>query len=114
MKGPLKIINQMCNKMAQTEMDFISGEELRDAGINQAIKHANEKEENWSEIAYKFLLKYLETANEFMVEDVPPSLRAWGGIIVRASKSKLIYRIGFKNVVNAKAHCTPASIWKKL
>jgi hypothetical protein len=41
----------------------------------------------------------------------PPSARAWGGIIVKAVKCGLIYRKGFRNVSNVKAHRTPASLW---
>ena len=43
---------------------------------------------------------------------MPPSNRAWGGIVVRASKAGLISRVGFSNVKNAKAHKTPATVWK--
>jgi hypothetical protein len=56
-----------------------------------------------------------------MVEDVrksaigtveePPSLRAWGSIIVKASKNGFIKRVGYKQVNNPLAHKTPASLW---
>lgn len=112
----------------QTTIDFSlpspSGTELRDKGIEKAVEHANHVYTQWSEKAFDFLLKYLQTAQEFMVEDVrkasegivpsPPSLRAWGGVIVRAAKANLIKKIGFRNVTNAKAHCTPASVWEKI
>lgn len=104
-------------------LPVITGENLRDAGMQQALNHANKIYTQWSEQAFDFLLKYMQSSNEFMVEDVrqasigilpqPPSLRAWGGVIVRAAKANLIKRIGFKNVKNIKAHCTPASIWAK-
>ncbi|HRG36916.1 MAG TPA: hypothetical protein PK289_00130 [Bacteroidia bacterium] len=102
----------------------LTGSELRDKGISNAIGHAEFKNPGWNEQAYEFLLKYIKTVDEFMAEDLreaakgiviePPSLRAWGGVIVRASKQKLIKRTGFRNVTNAKAHATPASVWSKI
>ena len=99
-----------------------NGSQLRDKGIKQAINNANDTHEKWSEKAYKFLTDYIRSHHEFMTEDVrvasekkipiPPSNRAWGGIILRASKAGLITRVGFSNVKNVKAHKTPASIWR--
>jgi hypothetical protein len=100
------------------------GDELRDLGIKQSIDNANENIENWSELAYAFLVSYIQTNGEFMVEDVraaslnivptPPSNRAWGGIVVKAARENLITRKGFKNVKNSKAHSTPATLWQSL
>ena len=73
-----------------------NGAQLRDKGIKQAIDNANDTHERWSEKAYKFLTNCIKTQYEFMTEDVriasekeipkPPSNRAWGGIILKASK----------------------------
>ena len=99
-----------------------TGQELRDNGIAVAIQHANQVEEKWSEIAYNFFLSFIRNNSEFQIEDVrtaainsvpePPSKRAWGGIAVKASKAGLIRRMGFRNVKNPKAHCTPATVWQ--
>ena len=99
-----------------------NGSQLRDKGIKQAINNANDTHEKWSEKAYKFLTNWIKTRYEFMTEDVriasekeipkPPSNRAWGGIILRASKAGLINRVGFSNVKNVKAHRTPATVWR--
>ena len=98
------------------------GSQLRDKGIKQAINNANDTHEKWSEKAYKFLTDYIRSHHEFMTEDVrvasekkipiPPSNRAWGGIILRASKAGLITRVGFSSVKNVKAHRTPATVWR--
>ena len=98
------------------------GSKLRDKGIKQAINNANDTHEKWSEKAYKFLTDYIKSHHEFMTEDVrvasekkipiPPSNRAWGGIVIRASKAGLISRVGFSNVKNVKAHRTPATVWR--
>ena len=99
-----------------------NGTQLRDKGINQAIDNADDTHERWSEKAYKFLTNWIKTQYEFMTEDVrlasekeiplPPSNRAWGGIVIRASKAGLISRVGFSNVKNVKAHRTPATVWR--
>ena len=99
-----------------------NGSQLRDKGIKQAVDNANNTHEKWSVKAYKFLTNYIKSQHEFMTEDAriasekeipkPPSNRAWGGIILRASKAGLINRIGFSNVKNVKAHRTPATVWR--
>ena len=99
-----------------------SGSQLRDKGIKQAINNANDTHEKWSEKAYKFLVDYIKSHKEFMTEELridsekeipkPPSNRAWGGIILRAVRAGLIHRVGFANVKNAKAHKTPATVWR--
>lgn len=104
----------------QQAIDF-TGKELMEQGMARAIAHAEAIEPMWSDTAYQFLLKFAATGNEFMAEDVraasqgivppPPSMRAWGGIIRRAAKAGLITRIGYKSVINPKAHCALCSVW---
>ena len=104
-----------------------NGSQLRDKGIKKAIDNADDTHDKWSDKAYKFLLDYIKYGEgrdqyEFMTEDVrvasekeipkPPSNRAWGGIILRAVRAGLITRDRFSNVKNAKAHKTPATVWK--
>ena len=98
------------------------GSQLRDKGIKQAIDNADNTHEKWSEKAYKFLVNYIKSQDEFMTEDLrlasekeipkPPSNRAWGGIILRAVRAGLITRDRFSNVKNVKAHKTPATVWR--
>ncbi|MGE5944096.1 MAG: hypothetical protein ACM31G_07135 [Flavobacteriales bacterium] len=100
----------------------IQGQILRDKGMNQAIETANHVHEKWSDKAFNFLLEFIKTNKVFMAEDVrteaenkieiPPSDRAWGGIMYRARMSGLIKRSGFAMVKNPKAHCTPATVWQ--
>lgn len=100
----------------------LTPEQHRDRGMKAAIDHANMITDNWSEKAYGFLRSYMTSHSVFMAEQVreasagiitePPSGRAWGAIIVRAVKEGLISRIGFQTVKNARAHCTPAAVWK--
>lgn len=104
----------------QTEIDF-TGKDLMEAGIDQAVSHADAVSPAWSDTAYAFLLEYAATEREFMAEDVraaaagkvaqPPSLRAWGGVMLRAAKAGLITKIGFRSVSNPKAHCATGGVW---
>ena len=96
--------------------------DLRDRGIKVALDNADSTHDKWSDKAYNFLKNYIKSHREFMAEDVrvaseeevptPPSKRAWGGIVLRASNAGLIRRIGFSNVKNLKAHRTPATVWR--
>jgi hypothetical protein len=100
----------------------ITGTVLMKLGIKKAVDHANVEVKGWSDQAYNYLLEYSKKHKEFMVEDLreasigtvpkPPNTRAWGGVIVRASKAGVVKRKGFQNVKNAKAHCTPATLWE--
>ena len=110
--------------MMKEQLNIFSGEELRDIGIKKSFDNANDKFENWGEIAYDFLLQYIKRNYAFLTEDIriasadivpePPSKRAWGAVILKAKKAGLIRKIGFRNVKNPKAHCTPATLWKKI
>lgn len=98
-----------------------TGELNKIKGMKQSIDHANEKHENWSDEAYGFLLAFIKTTPRFMTEQVreasvdvipqPPSNRAWGPIIMKASKQGIIYRSGYSQVKNPKAHKANASVW---
>lgn len=91
--------------------------------------HADQVEENWSERAYQFLIRYLSSKQKgfrFMIEEVraeaqrlgalsePPSNRAFGGVAVRARNNGLIRSCGLKAVANKKAHRAFASEWEKI
>ncbi len=104
-----------------------TGQELRDFGIKKAVNTADAVDADWSEKAYKYFVSYLGTVpigHAFMLEDVrnksenvvpvPPSKRAWGYVVVKAKKEKLIECIGIKPVKNPRAHRANASIWIKI
>lgn len=110
----------------QTEIDFTKdyslGRELRDKGIKKAVVGGDRILPNWKHEAYLFFLGYISSHPEFMMEECrkasegiipqPPSNRAWGSIIVQAKKEGIIQRVGFRSVVNPKAHMAPCSVWK--
>jgi len=98
--------------------------DLKNAGINAAIIHADHVHEDWSETAYELLKQFIRSGRgKFMCEDVrsyakayglpeAPHNRAWGAVIQRASrKEKIIVHAGYAQVKNPKAHCANASLW---
>ena len=109
--------------MNQTAINF--GAIERDKGIKKSIDHANAVNHDWSEKAYacfKLFLKW--RAGNFMCEDFrtfskallpePPSLRAYGHVIVRAAREKLIKQVGYAKVSNARAHMANSAVWEKV
>lgn len=106
------------------QLDLFKGIELRDNGMEQASNHADSVHDKWTDIAFNFICSYIKKSGPFMVEEVraasvgtvpePPSARAWGSVIVRASRAGIIRHVGFNKVSNPKAHRTPASVWCKI
>lgn len=106
------------------QLDLDYGRRLRDRGIQVATEHADKELSHWSDYAYDHFRAFVRrSTGPFMMEDFreylgsrlvePPSLRAFGGIAVRARKAGLIKRAGFAQVKNPKAHCTPATLWER-
>ncbi len=108
------------------QLDFLAAEQNRDLGIQSSLDHANREVDHWSEKAMAMLKEFIffQRDEPFMAEDVrkyahahgleePPSNRAWGGVIVRASKNGIIHQIGFGLTKNPLSHRTPANLWKK-
>jgi hypothetical protein len=96
----------------------------RDKGIEKAEKSANELHENWSDRAYEWFKRFVSTRSDaFKIEEfrqwssevlpAPRSLRAFGGIAMRAAKEGLIKRVGFAQVDNVKAHKANCALWMK-
>ena len=111
--------------MEQQLKMFRTGQELKREGIKKAETHANSVHKDWGERADKFLEIYAKCHRRFMAEDVrveaeiaeipiPPSLRAWGGVIQRAKIKGIIVHDGYGQVKNPKAHQANASIWRSL
>jgi hypothetical protein len=106
--------------MKQTEIDF--AKKATDEAIQRGVDHANAVHSNWSDQAFEFLKGYAEINPIFMVEDVrnaskgvvpsPPTDKAWGGVIRKAAFNGIVFRAGYREVKNVRAHRTPASVWK--
>lgn len=98
-------------------------EQLKEAGIKQALDHADAEEPGWSDKAYDHLISYINKVDEpFQTEQVrafaedrglpkPPDNRAWGGVIQKAVKRNIIKGIGFAPTKNPISHGRPMVIW---
>ncbi|MFT3679463.1 MAG: hypothetical protein QM791_04270 [Ferruginibacter sp.] len=110
--------------MSYQQLFDFTGPQLRDAGIRLAAESAEQLNPGWNERAYDLLIKFLKENKRFMAEDVrsyaekqnfemPPSARAWGGIINKAARQYIIIKTGIKPVKNPKAHCANAAMWER-
>lgn len=108
--------------MTQAELFSPTGEALRDAGMETAARHAEEVSSGWSDRALSFLIIYAKSHLRIMGEgvraaskgivDQPPHLRAWGSVMMRASRAGLIEKAGYVQVENPKAHRANAALWR--
>jgi len=118
--------------MTQDGFDFTKkgrtrelAELLRDLGMDRAAEHADAELPKWSEIAYAYVGKHAERASApFTGEDVreaaenaglppPPDKRAWGGVMMRASRNKVIVATGeFRQARDPKVHCNNIRVWR--
>ena len=104
----------------QLQLNF-TGDQLRDTGMRLALESANEKHDTWGDRCYQLLTRFITIRNQFTCEEfrewaqieTPPSLRAYGSVIMRAAKEGLIEKVGYIQVKNPKAHCANASLWHK-
>lgn len=104
----------------------ITPRQARDAGMHEALNHAEAVHDGWAEEATNALRMYVAAhpSKEFMAEDVrsyaydvlavpyPPHCRAWGSIIAKAARDGLIERVGIAPVKTASSHMANASVWR--
>lgn len=97
-----------------------TGQELAKEGASQALDGAGKA---WKDEAFDAFCYYGRTFGEFMTEDVsafaykhgldvPKEGRAWGGIVNKALRRKLIKRIGYAPMKTPHCHADPKSVWK--
>jgi hypothetical protein len=101
-----------------------TGEILRDKGIAKAVNHADEVHEDWQKKALDFLYLYARAHDRFSGEMVrqeakgivpdPPSLRAWGAVLLQGSRRGWTRQVGFIHVQNERAHRANAALWESL
>lgn len=78
---------------------------------------------DWSQRAWEFFVTWARarSGRAFQGEDVrmaakgivpdPPEPRAWGAILVKAAKARLISRVGYAPVKDPKSHGNPKTVW---
>jgi hypothetical protein len=99
----------------------------RDAGMATAAAHADRVTPGWTEAAYEFFVGWVAAKPRkfrFMAEDVradadkagvaaPPDARAWGIVVTRAARFRIIKRAGYGPQRAAGCHMAPKSIWER-
>jgi hypothetical protein len=105
---------------------FSEGEALKLKGISDAAEHAEREHPNWNKDAIHLLQIFCQfkgLGNTFTAEEFreyaeakklpePPSLRAYGSVILKCSRAGFIAHAGYTKVKNPKAHRATASVWK--
>ena len=98
----------------------MNGHDLAQAGADTALANAGD---GWADEAFLALCYYAERHDTFLTDDVrtfahqyglplPPDSRAWGGVMNRAVKRKLVERVGYAPVKSPSGHARPMSLWK--
>jgi hypothetical protein len=106
------------------QLDLNLSRKLRDDGMQLALEHAESESEDWGEVAYAFLLRFVMFhAYPFISEDVsdsskedptfpqPPTDRAWGAIYRRAVKNGLIHQVGAGR--SRRRHASICPLWRR-
>ena len=106
-------------------MDLVDLIQVRDAEIGRAVDHANREIPRWSDLAYVALQAFLRIhAGTFIAPavrqwaetrgvPVPPSNRAWGGVIRRARRAGLIVRDGYCDYGDGSMHLQTVTVWRR-
>lgn len=92
-----------------------------EAGMRQALEHADQEVKQWSDLAYTFLVAFCQRHASFISEDVsdasktwgmvqPPTDRAWGSIYRRAQKAGVIEMDGIGR--SRRRHASVCPRWR--
>lgn len=106
----------------QNEFDFTRPRGITPAGetgMHQAADHAERVEPGWADGAFAALCDFVrDNAAPFTIEEMrarvlvasPTDERAWGGVVMRASRAGVIVRAGFAPAVSS--HGSPKPLWR--
>lgn len=109
--------------MEQVAIEFSVARRARDAGMAQALAHAERVNDGWADIAAAALLIYARTHARFTAYDfrqayhaagkpAPPTDKAFGSIFKQAAKDGVIERIGYQP--HPERHASPTVAWRSL
>jgi hypothetical protein len=106
-----------------TESDRQLAIDLRDEGMARAKSHADVVYENWSACAYAALIRYVGVhLDDFTAEDVrewaidvpePPDRRAWGSVLLKGSRDRIIRRAGYRPHRDPVRHHGISTVWRR-
>ncbi len=95
--------------------------EQRDAAMESVARNADETVPHWGDMAFDWIKVYAKAHREFISESctaaalaagipAPHDDRAWGPIFARASRQKIIARIGYGT--STRRHLSPTPLWE--
>lgn len=101
--------------------------QARDAGIKQAVQHAEEVHLGWTDKAVEAIRTYARCVKArgetFTAEKIrgsiiglcvpaPPHARAWGGAILRAQREGIIIKVGVAYSQAPHCHTSMVTEWR--
>jgi hypothetical protein len=121
----MKASNDPIQRSLFTELE-LTLEQITEFHIEKGLRHADRvcNDPPWRTLAWDFLMKFLKEnpSRSFMTEDIrsaacghvpdPPDQRAWGGVILRASRSHIIRCVGFDRMKSKNCHANPKMVWR--
>jgi hypothetical protein len=93
-------------------------------GMQKSIDTANRAVSEWSETAYNYFVDFAKQSTKpFMTEEVvkkfvedgyvaAPNNCAWGSVALKASKRRIVEKVGFDYCKLGKGHTKPMTLWK--
>lgn len=114
----------MFDSLGDRKAKVEAGEALKDQGMQRAAQNAEDTRPGWNEQALEMVKNF--NKDVFMVEDVrqwahdemglpePPHLRAWGSVITRARKLKIVEFSHHAKVSAPGSHRAIACVWRKV
>jgi hypothetical protein len=105
----------------QPAFDFETARAERDAGIAQAIDHADRIEPAFKDRAYAWIVAYAKDHRRFISEQCtdaaaatglvsPADSRAWGHPFRKAVRDGVIRKVGFG--ISTRRHLSPTPLWE--
>lgn len=103
-------------KTEQLSLGFIRAR--RDEGIATAADHSGQ---TWQDAAFHAVCEYARTHNQFLTEEarieadqlpLPTDGRAWGAVMQKARREKIVEQIGFARAKSS--NLSPKPLWKSL
>lgn len=95
----------------------MTGQELKERGIQQAVDHADRDNKDWSASIIQELRKWVSRQSQvFAIEDfrrhitvrhpdlLPPTPNAWGYLSRAALNLKIVRHIGYRKAKSPKTH----------
>lgn len=105
---------------------FPTSVQLAEQGMATATEHADTVAPGWSERAFDLVCQFACIRHEFLGEDVrrwahetqdldlPPKACAWGAVMVRAARERIIVKAGYRMTRIPPQHAKPAVLWSSL